>query len=116
MRHAKKSKRIGSSTSHRSAILRNIAIELFKHERVKTTELRAKEVRSIVDKVITLAKKDDLHSRRKIRSIIDDKEIMVKLFSEMVERYNDRDGGYTRIYKIGPRQGDNAPLVLIELV
>lgn len=116
MRHAKKSKRLGGSTSHRNVILSNIAAEIFKHERVKTTELRAKEVRPIIDKIITLAKKGDLHSRRQIRSIIDDKEAVVKVFAEIVERYGDREGGYTRIYKVGSRKGDNASLVLIELV
>jgi len=116
MRHARKAKRLGVSTAHRNAILKNLATELFRHERIKTTELRAKEVRSLVDKVIKLAKKGDLHSRRQILSMVQDEEVVNKVFSEIIERYTDRRGGYTRIYKLGSRQGDNASLVLVELV
>lgn len=116
MRHAKRAKRLGSNPAHRNAILKNLAKELFRHERIKTTELRAKEVRGLVDRVVTLAKKDDLHSRRQILSLIEDEELVARIFSEIVGRYADRQGGYTRIYKLGQRQGDNASLVLVELV
>jgi large subunit ribosomal protein L17 len=116
MRHAKKAKRLGANPAHRNAILKNLAKELFRHERIKSTELRAKEVRGLVDKVITLAKKGDLHSRRQVLSLIEDEEVVTKVFSEIAGRYADRQGGYTRIYKLGQRQGDNASVVLVELV
>ena len=86
------------------------------HERVKTTEAKAKELRPYVEKVITLGKKGDLHARRQALAVLGDREIVHKLFAEIGPRYAERDGGYTRILKLGPRQGDAAPMAMIELV
>ncbi len=117
MRHRKKGRKIGSDASHREAILRGLAAEIIRHERVKTTEAKAKEVRPVVEHVITLAKKGDLHARRQALSTLNgDRELVHKLFSEVGPRFTDRDGGYTRILKLGPRQGDASPMAIIELV
>ena len=86
------------------------------HEKIKTTEARAKEVRTMLDKVITLSKKGDLHSRRQVLALINDKALTDKLFTEIAPRFSERNGGYSRILKIGPRQGDAALMVIIELV
>lgn len=117
MRHRKKGRKIGSDASHREAILRGLAAELIRHERVRTTEARAKEVRPVVEHVITLAKRGDLHARRQALATLNgDRELVHKLFSEVGPRFTDRDGGYTRILKLGPRQGDAADMAIIELV
>ncbi|MDI6717130.1 MAG: 50S ribosomal protein L17 [Actinomycetota bacterium] len=116
MRHAKKGRKIGTSASHRKAILEGLARQLMTYERVQTTEAKAKELRPMVEKVITLGKKGDLHSRRQALAILRDRDTVHKLFAEIGPRYAERDGGYTRILKLGPRQGDAAPMVLIELV
>ncbi len=116
MRHRKKTKKFGANASHREAILRNLAAEIFKHERIKTTQLRAKQVCPLVDKIVTLAKRGDFQARRQVLAIVQDKELVHKIFSEIAPRFKERQGGYTRILKLGPRQGDAAPMVLVELV
>ncbi len=116
MRHRKKGRKLGVNTKHRRAMLRNLAANLFQHESIKTTDTKAKELRSFAEKVITLAKEDTLHARRHVLRILDNKEAMRKLFSEIAPRYKNRPGGYTRIVKIGMRRGDNAPLSQVELV
>lgn len=115
MRHLKKGRKLGTDASHTQAMLRSLAIALFTHDRIKTTETRAKEVRSLVDKTITWAKKGDVHSRRMALRALGDKDVVAKVFSN-AERFEGRSGGYTRILKIGPRKGDAAPMVLLELV
>ena len=116
MRHRKVSRRLGRTSSHRQAMLRNMVTSLFAHERIITTEAKAKELRRLADKMVSLAKKGTLHARRQALAVIRDKEVVKRLFSEIRERYVDRNGGYTRIIKYGFRRGDGAPLVVIELV
>lgn len=116
MRHQKTGRKLGSSSSHRQALLRNLAAQIIEHGKIKTTEAKAKEVRPVVDKLITLAKKGDVASRRQALGEISDRELVHKLFSEVAEKYADRNGGYTRISKLGPRLGDGAIKVQIELV
>ncbi len=116
MRHAKKGRKLGTDASHHRAILRGLAREIFEHSKIKTTEARAKEVRTLVDNIVTLAKKGDVHSRREVLTIIEDRALVHKIFAEIAPRFGERNGGYTRILKIGPRLGDAAPMVLIELV
>lgn len=116
MRHRKISRRLVSTTEHRIALLRNMVTDLFKHGKITTTLAKAKELRRIADKMITLAKKGDLVSRRRALGFIRDKKVVRKLFGELREKYLDRPGGYTRIIRIGPRRGDGSQMVLIELV
>jgi large subunit ribosomal protein L17 len=116
VRHAKKSNRLGANASHRKSILQNLATDVLKYERLTTTRTRAIAVRPLVEKMVALAKRGDLHARRQASEIVNDKEVVNKLFSEISKRYEDREGGYTRILKIGPRQGDAAFMVIIELV
>lgn len=116
MRHRKVSRRLVSTTEHRIALMRNQVRDLFKHGRITTTLAKAKELRRYAEKMITLAKKGDLASRRRALAFIQDKEIVRKLFSEIREKYLDRPGGYTRIVRLGQRRGDAAPLVIVELV
>lgn len=116
MRHLKKGRKLGTDASHTKAILKSLAIALFTNERIKTTEARAKEVRSLVDKVITWGKKGDVHSRRLALAALGDKELVQKIFTDIAPRFEGRDGGYTRILKLGPRKGDAAPMVILELV
>jgi large subunit ribosomal protein L17 len=115
MRHLKRGRKLGTDASHTKAMLKSLAGALLANNRIKTTETRAKEMRSLVDKVITWAKKGDVHSRRLAIAAIGDKELVAKIFSE-AERFEGRDGGYTRILKLGPRKGDGAPMVIMELV
>ena len=115
MRHKKRGRKLGSSSAHTNAILRNVATGLLRHDRIKTTEARAKEVRPLVDSIITWAKKGDVHSRRLAIAALGDKEVVARIF-DGVERFEGRDGGYTRILKLGPRKGDNAAMVIMELV
>lgn len=114
MRHLKKGRKLGTDAAHTKAMLKGLAIGILTHDRIKTTETRAKEVRSLVDKVITWAKKGDVHSRRLAIAALGNKEVVSKIFDEK-ERFEGRPGGYTRILKLGPRKGDNAPIVIIEL-
>ncbi len=116
MRHRKAGRKLGRSSGHRRALYRNLVTELFRHERIKTTETKAKAIQPKVEKLITLSKQDTLHARRLAAGRLNDKEILRKLFVEVAPRYQDREGGYTRIFKLGHRQGDNAPMVIIELV
>ena len=116
MRHRKVSRRLGTDTEHHIAILRNQVTDLFKHGRITTTLAKAKELRRVADKMITLAKKGDLASRRRALAFIRDKVIVRKLFTEIREKYMDRQGGYTRIVRIGPRRGDCAMMAIVELV
>ncbi|MDW0113358.1 MULTISPECIES: 50S ribosomal protein L17 [Sporosarcina] len=123
-------RKLGRTSSQRKAMLRDLATDLIVHERIQTTEARAKELRSVVEKMITLGKRGDLHARRQAAQFIrrelvttadeegNEKEIFAlqKLFDTVAPRYADRQGGYTRIMKMGPRRGDGAPVVVIELV
>jgi large subunit ribosomal protein L17 len=115
MRHLKKGRKLGTDASHTKAMLKSLAVALLTHDRIKTTETRAKEVRGLVDKTITWAKKGDVHSRRLAIAALGDKEVVAKVFSD-AERFEGRQGGYTRILKLGPRKGDGAPMVIMELV
>ncbi len=116
MRHRVAGKRLGRTTSHKKAMLRNMVTSLFEHERIVTTTPKAKELRRVADKMITLAKRGDLHARRQALSYIRDKNIVAKLFDEIKDSYMDRNGGYTRIIRTGNRTGDAAPMAIIELV
>src|SRR6266568_9319142 len=116
MRHNKAGKRLGRTTSHRTAMYRNMVTSLLNHEKITTTDVKAKELRSIAEKMITLGKRGDLHAMRQAASFIRDKKVVTKLFKAIAARYKERAGGYTRIIKLGLRPGDNAPLSVIELV
>ncbi|WP_022855909.1 50S ribosomal protein L17 [Thermodesulfobacterium thermophilum] len=116
MRHRKVSRRLGRDTEHHWAIMRNQVRDLLKHGKVVTTIAKAKELRRVAERMITLAKKGDLVARRRALSFINDKEVVRKLFKDLREKFLDRSGGYTRIIKIGPRQGDASMMVLVELV
>ncbi|MTI83987.1 MAG: 50S ribosomal protein L17 [Firmicutes bacterium] len=109
-------RKLGRNTSHRQAMLRNLVTSLIKDERIKTTETRAKEVKSIADKMITLAKRGDLAARRQALRFVYDENVVRKLFDTIGPKYDDRSGGYTRIIKMGYRQGDAAKIVILELV
>lgn len=116
MRHRKSGRKLNKKPQHRKAMFANMATSLFRHERIQTTLPKAKELRSFAEKLITLAKRDDLHAKRQVARWIRDKEIHQKLFADLNKRFQDRPGGYTRVIKIGVRQGDNAPMAIIELV
>jgi large subunit ribosomal protein L17 len=116
MRHGKSGRRLGRTTSHREAMFRNLVTSFLNHEKITTTDAKAKEIRSVAEKMITLGKRGDLHSLRQAASYIREKSVVTKLFSTIAPRYKDRLGGYTRIVKLGIRQGDAAPVSLIELV
>lgn len=114
--------KLGRDTSARKALFRDLVTDLFIYERIETTEAKAKEVRSIAEKLITLAKRNDLHARRQVAEFVrreqanDDQDAIQKLFADIAPRFAERQGGYTRIVKIGPRRGDAAPMVYLELV
>jgi large subunit ribosomal protein L17 len=116
MRHRKTGKKLGKTTSHREAMLRNMVTSLLKYEKITTTDAKAKELRKVAEKMITLGKRGDLHARRQVLSYVREKEIVAKLFDELSARYRDFTGGYTRIMKMGNRTGDNAPMSIIEFV
>jgi large subunit ribosomal protein L17 len=116
MRHLKAGRRLSRTTEHRLAMLRNLVTSLLEHERVETTRAKAKEVRQWADKIITLAKRGDLHARRQTLSVVRSKKVVAKIFGELRERFLDRPGGFTRIIPLGVRLGDGAPLSIIELV
>jgi large subunit ribosomal protein L17 len=116
MRHGRKLRKLNRTSSHRKAMFANMAASLIEHEQIVTTLPKAKELRSIVDKLITLGTRGDLHARRQAISQIQNKELVAKLFSVLGERYKERPGGYTRVLKAGFRYGDNAPMAVIELV
>ena len=109
-------RKLGRDSSARKALLRKIVTSLFQHERIETTEAKAKELRKVADKMLTLAKRGDLHARRQVLAYMMDEDVVKKLFDEIAPKYKDRQGGYTRIIKTGVRQGDAAPMVIIELV
>ena len=116
MRHLKSKRKLNKTSTHRKAMLSNMAVALIKHEQIQTTLPKAKELAPYVDKLITLGKKGDLSSRRKAYSLLSEKEWASKLFDELSERYKDRKGGYTRVLKAGFRYGDSAPMAVIELI
>lgn len=116
MRHRFKGRRFNRSASHRKAMFKNMANALIKHEQIVTTLPKAKDLRSVVEKLITLGKRQDLHARRQAMSQLQDMAMTRKLFDVLAERYKDRQGGYTRVLKAGFRYGDSAPMAVIELV
>jgi len=116
MRHRKAGIRLSRTTAHREAMLRNMVTSLFMHEKIKTTDAKAKVLRGVAEKMITLAKRGDLHARRQALAVIRDNGIVKKLFEDLRKHFVDRPGGYTRITKIGMRHGDAAPISFIELV
>lgn len=116
MRHNKSGRRLGRTTSHRIAMFRNMVTSLLNHERIVTTDAKAKEIRSVAEKMITLGKRGDLHAQRQAAAYIREKSVVTKLFSTIAPRYKERAGGYTRIIKLGQRLGDAASLSVIELV
>ncbi|MCE5190871.1 MAG: 50S ribosomal protein L17 [Actinomycetia bacterium] len=116
MRHAKQGRKLGTDASHTKAMLRGLARALFLNERIKTTETRAKEVRMLAERIITWGKAGDVHSRRLALAELGDRELVHKIFADIAPRYTEREGGYTRILKLGPRKGDAAPMVILELV
>lgn len=116
MRHRKAGNRLGKTTPHRQAMIRNMVTSLLEHERIVTTTPKAKEVRKVADKMITLAKRGDLHARRQALSVIRDQKVVAKLFDKLKEEYMDRNGGYTRIIRTGNRLGDAAEMAILELV
>ncbi|MBI2215937.1 MAG: 50S ribosomal protein L17 [Candidatus Rokubacteria bacterium] len=118
MRHRIDGYKLGRLTKHRNAMFRNLLVSLFRHERITTTEAKAKAVRGLADHCVTLAKRDvnRLHARRQVLSLVPDREVVARLFDVVAARYGDRNGGYTRLVKAGPRPGDAAPMVLLELV
>ena len=109
-------RKLGRSSAHRKAMLRNLVTDLLRESRITTTDTRAKEARRQAEKMITLAKRGDLHARRQVLAYVYDESVVTKLFDEIAPKYEDRQGGYTRILKLGPRKGDNAELVFLELV
>ena len=111
-----KGPRLGGSPAHERLILANLATALFEHKRITTTETKAKRLRPLAERLITLAKRGDLHSRRRVLTVVKDKGVVHALFTEIAPAVAERQGGYTRITKIGPRKGDNAPMAVIELV
>ncbi|MBF0226624.1 MAG: 50S ribosomal protein L17 [Desulfobacterales bacterium] len=116
MRHRKATLKLGRTGSHRKAMFRNMVTSLFKYKRIKTTKIKAKELIRWADRIITLAKKGDLHSRRRALSIIREKGVVHKLFNEEVSQFKNINGGYTRVIKIGYRSTDAAPMALVEFV
>jgi len=116
MRHLKAYRKLNRTSSHRSLMLRNLVTSLFEHERVETTVMKAKEARRLAERMITLGKRGTLHARRRAASVLLKKSVVKKLFDEIAPKYVNRDGGYTRILRVGYRKGDGAPLAFLELV
>jgi large subunit ribosomal protein L17 len=116
MRHRRKRNKLGRTASHRKALIKNLVLALFKYRRIKTTDAKAKLARPVAEKLITLAKKGDLHARRQVLRVIPDKDVVSDLFEILGPRYLDRPGGYTRIIKAGYRHGDAAKMAIWELV
>jgi large subunit ribosomal protein L17 len=116
MRHRKAGVKLNRTSSHRKAMFRNMVTSLLKHEKIQTTDSKAKALRAWIDHVITLAKRGDLHARRQALSIVREKNVVHKLFAEAIEKFGGRDGGYTRIIKVGRRPGDAAPVSMMELI
>ncbi|TRO79146.1 50S ribosomal protein L17 [Desulfuromonas acetexigens] len=116
MRHNKSGRRLGRNSSHRLAMMRNLVTSLLEHEKITTTDCRAKELRKVAEKMITLGKRGDIHARRQALQVVRDRKVVAKLFERLAPRYQDRPGGYTRIIKLANRLGDNASQSIIELV
>jgi large subunit ribosomal protein L17 len=116
MRHNVGYRKLGRTSSHRLALLRNLTTSLFRHERLTTTLPKAKELRPFAERLITLARRDDLHARRQVVRHVNDGEVVKKLFSVLGPRFASRPGGYTRTLKLGPRQGDGADMAIVELI
>ena len=116
MRHRVNGRKLGRSTGHRVAMYRNLVTDLLRYEKIVTTEAKAKEVRGMAEKTITLGKNGSLHARRQALAFVTDKKVVAKLFDKIASRYEDRPGGYTRLIKLGPRLGDGAPMAQLELV
>jgi large subunit ribosomal protein L17 len=116
VRHRKDGYKLGRRTQHRWAMFRNLLVALFRHERITTTEAKAKAVRGAAEHMITLAKRENLHARRQVLAMVPDTEVVHRLFDTVAARFAERNGGYTRIIKAGPRPGDAAPMVFLELV
>lgn len=114
MRHLKAHKKLGMDSSHRKAMFRNMVTSLIEHERIQTTDTRAKQLRPIIEKIVTLGKRGDLHALRQTMEVIRLKSVATKLFQDIAPRFKDVNGGYTRIIKTGRRHGDNAPVSIIE--
>ncbi|SHE47148.1 50S ribosomal protein L17 [Clostridium fallax] len=109
-------RKLGRPTDQRRAMLRNLVTSLLKHGKIETTDTRAKETRSIAEKMITLAKRGDLHARRQVLAYVTEEEVVKNLFENIAPKYTERNGGYTRMIKVGPRRGDGAETVILELV
>jgi large subunit ribosomal protein L17 len=116
MRHRVRHRKLGRTASHRAALLSSLATSLLKHKRIRTTLAKAKEARSYVESLITKARKNSLHARRQIMSVIHDKDVVKELFNEIIPKIGERPGGYTRVVKLGNRIGDSASMAVIELV
>jgi large subunit ribosomal protein L17 len=116
MRHARSGKKLGRDSAHRKALYSNLAGALITHGRIETTEAKAKAVRPYAEKLITLGKRGDLHARRQAMAELRSNDVVHKLFADVAPRFNERNGGYTRVVKLGPRQGDAAQMALLEFV
>lgn len=116
MRHQRSGKKLGRDSSHRKALYANLTASLIEHGRIRTTETKAKAVRPVAEKMITLGRDGSIHARRQALAYLRTQEVVHKLFSEVAPRFADRPGGYTRVVKLGPRQGDAAPMAYLELV
>jgi large subunit ribosomal protein L17 len=116
MRHLKQGRKLGRTSAHRKALLRNLATALFEHERITTTEPKAKELRRVADRLVTLGKRGDLHARRQALQVVRSTDIVRKLFDDIAPRFAERRGGYTRVLRLGYRAGDAAAMAIIELV
>jgi len=116
MYHGKAGRKLGRTSSHKEAMFRNMVTSVIKYESIRTTDSKAKELRKLAERMITLGKRGDLHARRQALAVVRDKSLVSKLFGELTERYRDRAGGYTRIIKMGFRFGDNAPVSILEFI
>lgn len=116
MRHRVKGRKLGRTASHRNALMNSLATSLLKHKRIKTTEAKAKTARTFIEKLITKARQNDLHSMRQVMSVVNDKAVVKELFAEILPKIGDRPGGYTRVIKLGHRAGDAAAMAILELV
>jgi large subunit ribosomal protein L17 len=116
MNHRKTGRKLGRTSAHRKALFRNMVTSLLEHEQIQTTDAKAKELRGVAERMITLGKKGTLHARRQALRTIRSKDVTSKLFDELADRYRDRPGGYTRVIKLAQRPGDAAPMAIIELV
>ena len=116
MNHRKTGRKLGRTSAHRKALFRNMVTSLLEHEQIRTTDAKAKELRGVAERMITLGKRGTLHARRQALRTIRSKDVTSKLFDELASRYADRPGGYTRVIKLGQRPGDAAPMAIIELV